>query len=71
MARSEIVRAPWTLEIVRSLRLRQADTTLHPYTCKVHSNLSLVPTFMGWICPRNTCDYEQDWAHLADTRRKS
>lgn len=66
----------WTAEQVEMLKARQADTTMHPYTCggdrsdrahRFHAEESceeagsLYPTMRGWICP--ACDYRQFWSH--------
>lgn len=60
------IQAPFTLEQVDVLRLRQADPTQHQYTCEHWhgepvERRHLVPTVRGWICP--SCDYTQNWAH--------
>lgn len=62
-----VSRAPWTDEQVVGLIERQL-APLHPYTCpfKNHSNLMLMPTNAGWVCPNRECEYTQDWAHVAD-----
>ena len=66
----------WTPEQVAMLEKRQADATLHPYTCggdrsdwahQWHAGDSgeeaglLYPTVRGWKCP--ACEYRQFWAH--------
>lgn len=52
--------AAWTAEQVAALSVRQADDTMHPYTCGNDSNHSvLVPSESGWTCP--DCGYQQDW----------
>ena len=66
----------WTDEQVAMLEGRQADASLHPYTCGgdrtdpahvFHADEAgeeaglLYPTVRGWKCP--ACDYRQFWAH--------
>ena len=63
---TDVVKAPWTLNQIRRLRLRQQNGALHPYTCPAHSMVSLEPTPAGWVCPLGGCGYTQDWAHTAD-----
>lgn len=62
---SEITKAPWTAEQCVLLNRRQANNSLHPYTCGGCSpSNTLVAVPEGWRCSR--CDYQQDWAHAAD-----
>lgn len=66
----------WTDAQVAMLEKRQADHSLHPYTCGGdrsdrahvwHAGESgeeaglLYPTVRGWKCP--ACDYRQFWSH--------
>lgn len=66
----------WTDEQVAMLEGRQADASLHPYTCGGdrtdrahvwHADEAceeaglLFPTVRGWKCP--ACDYRQFWSH--------
>lgn len=66
----------WTEQQVAMLRGRQADGTMHPYTCGgdradpahlFHAEEAgdeaglLYPTVRGWRCP--ACDYRQFWSH--------
>lgn len=60
-----MIKAPWTTEQVSSLRHRQREDSLHPYTCgKCGMDLHAVSS--GWKCPMAGCDYQQDWAHTMD-----
>ena len=59
-----VKRSPWTPEEVAALQRRQTSLVLHPYTCKTHSTLPLVPTESGWQCA--VCLYHQDWAFVID-----
>jgi hypothetical protein len=67
-----VVYAPWTSDQVAALRLRQADTTKHPYTCPNHHGALLLPTPGGWVCmppawvSRDICPYTQNWAYRED-----
>lgn len=61
--------APWTADEVRWLRDRQANRSLHAYTCAEHSSAALVPTARGWVCRVPTCGYRQNWAHPVDLGR--
>jgi hypothetical protein len=54
--------APWSPETVSLLSEFQTIGVVHPFTCRVHSDLCLLPTPKGWICPNRACDYTQDWA---------
>lgn len=66
----------WTDDQVAMLRMRQADCSMHPYTCGgdradpahiFHAEEEgeepglLYPTVRGWKCP--ACDYRQFWSH--------
>jgi hypothetical protein len=56
----------WTDEQVARLAARQADASLHPYTCpgdKPHceGHRNLIPTRTGWVC--RCGDYRQAWSH--------
>lgn len=55
---------PWDLEVIQRLWERQQIG--HPYTCLYHGTAALIPTYNGWVCPENNCDYTQDWCHLMD-----
>lgn len=59
-----ISRPPWNLEQVKNLTKRQKVG--HAYTCPNHSDTSLLPTAIGWVCPLDLCDYMQTWAHAID-----
>ena len=58
-----IVRAPFTVDQVKSLSDWQNNGRVHPFMCGSHSGLGsvLVPTVRGWIC--QFCEYTQEWAH--------
>lgn len=58
--------APWELEVVGALWARQKDPNKHPYTCVTHGTAVLIPTYNGWVCPDDECDYTQDWCHFLD-----
>lgn len=60
-----MVKAPWTADQIKDLLLRQADPSMHAYTCG-KCGMVLVPTTQGWLCPIAECDYVQDWAHMID-----
>ena len=55
------VRAPWTPLEVERLKVRQADETKHPYTCK--NEHVFVPTVDGFVCE---CGETQKWCHRSD-----
>lgn len=57
---------PWDLEVIQTLWARQTDPTKHPYTCAVHGTARLIPTYNGWECPEDNCDYTQNWCHFLD-----
>jgi len=52
--------APWTDEQVQNLREFQIFQPMHPFTCGCESEILLVPTNAGWVCPK--CGQAQDWA---------
>ena len=66
----------WTDEQIEHLRRRQADRTLHPYTCgglgpddvchraRGVDDGVLIPTREGFVCPCG--EYRQEWVHDAD-----
>lgn len=56
--------APFTSEQVRHLNEFQRSGAMHPFTCADHSNHSLVATEEGWTCPKEGCEYKQNWAHV-------
>lgn len=71
----------WTEHQVAMLRGRQADGSMHPYTCggdradAAHLFCAeeegeeaglLYPTVRGWKCP--ACDYRQFWSHETGDR---
>jgi hypothetical protein len=62
------VYTPWDLATVKALKVRQADDTKHAYTCDIHSEVKLIPTYSGWVCIISNCDYNQDWALEVDIR---
>ena len=66
--RTRSLRAPWSSEQIEALRVRQADTTLHPYTCTNGCGV-LTPTCDGWIC--ETCGWKQDWCYVSVGRGSS
>lgn len=59
--------APFTPEQVERLNAYQFDPPFefHTYTCgRDHEwYVRLVARERGWICPLDTCDYTQSWAH--------
>lgn len=60
---NDILKAPWTKEVVKALNAFQRIDVVHPFTCgRDDCNAALVATVNGWICPLD--DYTQDWAHL-------
>lgn len=59
--------APWSVKQVYALKARQKDIKLHAYTCGWHSDTVLIPTYYGWVCAINGCDYTQNWALKGDT----
>ena len=64
-----IIRAPWSKEQVRVLKVRQNNKTLHPYTCG-RCGCRLVPTNKGWVCGSvgGKCSYKQNWCHSFDLK---
>lgn len=63
---TELSRAPWTAEQVRSLNGYQGEARMHPFTCgREHGPYQpvLEATPAGWVCNWKGCDYTQDWAH--------
>jgi len=64
------VYSPWTDEEIKNLKKRQANKTLHPYTCADCGEV-LVPTEFGFVCPSQYCDYMQNWAFDSDTERRN
>jgi len=60
-----MIKAPWTTAQIENLRKRQAEPTLHSYTCDDCGN-DLYPTEQGWECYTDGCNYTQDWAHTSD-----
>jgi len=64
---SEHIRAPFTAEQAAALNGFQQAGNMHPFTCArghLSGHVSLVAVAeAGWICPVDTCDYTQDWAH--------
>lgn len=58
------VYAPWDYEMVAHLNGYQQAGTMHPFTCGIDSSHgSLIALCGGWICPDDSCDYTQEWAH--------
>jgi len=60
------IRAPWTDGTVSALNRYQAEGWMHPFTCPQDHGIGgvrLLATSSGWMCPVQTCDYRQDWAH--------
>lgn len=56
--------APWTHEQVANLNAWQERGDRPPFTCGrdgCGEVLAAVPE--GWVCPSETCDYTQNWAH--------
>lgn len=56
----------WTEEQVAALAARQANASLHPYTCPgdkaaFSGHRHLIPTRQGWVCACG--DYSQTWSH--------
>jgi hypothetical protein len=60
-----MIKAPWTAEQVENLRKRQAEPTMHSYTCGDCGN-DMYPTEHGWECYTDGCNSTQDWAHTSD-----
>jgi len=59
--------APWSSEDIIKLTQRQANPTMHEYTCGGnHCSEILIPTKEGWSCPK--CDYTQDWCYASDLK---
>lgn len=58
--------APWTAEQVETLRMRQADRRLHPYTC-ISGCGNLTPTCAGWVC--EICGWGQNWCFAVDMEK--
>jgi hypothetical protein len=56
------LRAPWPSAVVKALNETQAAGAIHPFTCGRDSKV-LVATGDGWVCPKDGCEYTQDWAH--------
>jgi hypothetical protein len=59
---------PWEPEQVEQLNRYQHTANVHPYTCgkrDAHpwNEGVLVAEPGGWVCPVETCDYAQNWAH--------
>jgi len=63
-----VMKAPWSKEEVDRLARFQTDPRFHPYTCGVHSGVSLHPATDGWHCGVSNCGYTQDWAHKEDLK---
>ena len=57
---SDVIKAPWSAEQVGALKRWQEK--MHAYTCPIHSDVDLMPTYYGFICPYDICDYTQNWA---------
>ena len=60
--------APFTDQQVRLLNQFQLEELAHPFTCPRHDSAEVGETVLtatrdGWVCPREGCDYTQDWAH--------
>ncbi len=55
--------APWNQRQLKNLYARQADSSLHKYTCKICSN-ELEPITYGWTCKEH--GLVQRWAYLED-----
>lgn len=62
----DVVWAPWDEDFVKAMNRFQTDGDFHPYTCGNGEHdwwdRSLVATRDGWICPKDGCDYAQEWA---------
>lgn len=63
--------APWSVEQVSNLKFRQQSKMLHPYTCRIHKDTALIPTFVGFICDIDLCDYVQTWCWDFDANTRS
>lgn len=61
--------APWSQEQAYRLNVFQARGSFHPFTCpnehEQQSEVRLLASDDGWICPVVLCDYTQDWAWLS------
>jgi hypothetical protein len=55
------IHAPWTAEQVAELERHQKDRSIHPYTCACGDHVELVPTPLGWVCPKEGV-VVQTWA---------
>ena len=60
--------APWTPDQVDALNEYQRAGWFHPYTCAKRDEHPgnegvLIATPDGWVCPVESCDYTQTWAH--------
>ena len=63
-----VIRAPWSEEIVEILNTKQAMAHHHEYICPVPANGVKVPlraTTEGWRC---NCGHTQDWVREEDTK---
>lgn len=62
------VYAPWSPNEVAALNDYQQAGWFHPFTCGIRDEHPsdegiLVATENGWVCPVESCDYTQTWAH--------